>query len=83
MNEIAVIIRTADQTRKAEVNMSTDNTGADVINASVSNWSLPTDTDYTLVNASNGKAILPRESLTANGVKNGDILEIQPVLVAG
>lgn len=83
MSDVTIIIRTADQTRKAEVSMSNDNTGADVINASVQNWSLPADTDYTLVNASNGKALLPRESLSANGVKSGDILEIQPVLVAG
>jgi hypothetical protein len=83
MGDITVVIRTADQTRNAEVSMSAENTGADVINASVSNWSLPADTDYTLVNASSGKAIQPRESLDANGVKSGDILEIQPVLVAG
>jgi len=83
MAEVSVIIRTADQTRKAEVKMSTDNSGADVIDAAVSNWSLPTDTDYTLVNASSNKSLQPRETLSANGVKDGDILEIQPVLVAG
>ena len=83
MDEISVIVRTADQTRKAEVTMSTNNSGADVINAAVANWSLPTDTDYTLVNASSNKSLQPQDSLGANGVKDGDILEIQPVLVAG
>ena len=83
MAEVTVIVRTADQTRKAEVKMSTDNSGADVIDAAVSNWSLPRDTDYTLVNASSNKSIQPRESLGSNGVKDGDVLEIQPVLVAG
>jgi len=83
MADLTVIVRTADQTRKAEVKMSTDNTGADVIDAAVSNWALPRDTDYTLVNASSSKAIQPRESLGSNNVKDGDILEVQPVLVAG
>ena len=34
-----------------------------VIQAAVDNWSLPTDTDYSLVNTSTGKAILPAQAL--------------------
>lgn len=83
MSEIRVLIRTADQTRKAEVTMSRDNTGGDVIQAAVGNWSLPTDTDYTLVNTANQKTILPNQALTDATVKEGDVLEVQPVLVAG
>ena len=83
MSEINVIIRTADQTRKAEVSLDTSNNGADVIQAAVDNWSLPTDTDYSIVNTSSGKVIAPRSSLGENGIKDGDILEVQPVLVAG
>jgi hypothetical protein len=83
MSEINVIIRTADQTRKAEVSLEVSNTGADVIQASVDNWSLPTDTDYSLVSTSTGKTITPNSTLGSNKIENGDILEIQPVLVAG
>ncbi len=83
MPDINVIIRTADQTRKAEVTLDTSNTGADVIQASVDNWALPTDTDYGLVSSSSGKTILPNSSLLDSGVKDGEILEVQPVLVAG
>lgn len=83
MSDINVIIRTADQTRKAEVTMDSSNTGADVIQASVDNWSLPTDTDYGLVNASSGKTLTPSSTLGDCGIKDGDILEVQPVLVAG
>ena len=83
MPEVNIIIRTADQTRKAEVSMSREHTGGDVIQAAVDNWSLPTDTDYTLVNSSNSKSILPEQPLAEELVKNGDILEVQPVLVAG
>ena len=83
MSEVTIVIRTADQTRKAEVAMSRSNTGGDVIQAAVDNWSLPADTDYTLVNTSSGKAILPSQALSDEIVQNGQILEVQPVLVAG
>ena len=83
MSEVKVIIRTADQTRKAEVTMVRTNTGGDVIQAAVDNWSLPADTDYSLVNASSGKAIVPSQGLSEDIVKDGNILEVQPVLVAG
>lgn len=83
MSDVKIIIRTADQTRKAEVTMNRSNTGGDVIQAAVDNWSLPTDTDYSLVNTSSGKAIMPAQSLTDDIVKEGHVLEVQPVLVAG
>ncbi|KPN91117.1 hypothetical protein [Pseudomonas nunensis] len=83
MSDINVIIRTADQTRKAEVALKSSNTGADIIQASVDNWSLPIDTDYSLVNTTTGKTLTPNALLQDAGVKNGDILEVQPVLVAG
>ncbi|MDT4882250.1 hypothetical protein FQZ97_1181840 [compost metagenome] len=83
MSEINVIIRTADQTRKAEVTLDASNTGADVIQASVDNWSLPTDTDYSLVSTTSGKTITPNSTLGDSNIKDGDVLEVQPVLVAG
>jgi hypothetical protein len=83
MSDVNIILKTADQTRKAEVSLNSDSTGSDVIQASVDNWSLPTDTDYSLVNISSGKTIVPNATLNASGIKNGDVLEVQPVLVAG
>ncbi len=83
MSEVKIIVRTADQTRKAEVTMARNNNGGDVIQAAVDNWALPTDTDYSLVNTSTGKAVSPGQSLESDVVKDGDILEVQPVLVAG
>ncbi|MGH9176262.1 MAG: hypothetical protein ACRD1H_17980 [Vicinamibacterales bacterium] len=83
MSEVKVIIRTADQTRKAEVTMARTNTGGDVIQAAVDNWSLPADTDYSLVNTSSGKAIAPSQVLSEDIVREGNVLEVQPVLVAG
>jgi hypothetical protein len=83
MSEVKVIIRTADQTRKAEVSMARTSTGADVIQAAVDNWKLPADTDYSLVNTTSGKAVIPAQALSEDIVKDSDVLEVQPVLVAG
>ncbi len=83
MAEVNVIIRTADQTRKAEVALPGSHTGADVIQAAVDNWSLPKDTDYSLVNTRTTKPVQPAGTLDAQGVMSGDVLEVQPVLVAG
>ena len=83
MTDVKFIIRTADQTRKAEVEMDRSSIGSDIVQAAVDNWALPTDTDYSLVNISTGKSLVPSQLLDENFVKAGDILEVQPVLVAG
>jgi hypothetical protein len=83
MADVKFIIRTADQTRKAEVEMDRSSIGSDIVQAAVDNWALPTDTDYSLVNVSTGKSLVPSQLLDENFVKPGDILEVQPVLVAG
>jgi hypothetical protein len=60
-----------------------DQRGADLIQGAVTNWALPTDTDYSLVNVTRGKAIRPDTPLSTDLVSDRDELEIQPVLVAG
>ncbi len=81
-NEMSLVVRTADQTRRAELSLDPASTGADIIQAAVDNWALPGDTDYTLVNATTGRAVTPGEALST-AVRPGDVLEVQPVLVAG
>lgn len=83
MSEVKVIIRTADLTRKAEVSVARDSKASELIQAAVDNWALPADTDYALVNTSSGKSIAPGQSLAADVVDEGAVLEVQPVLVAG
>ncbi|MCY4178436.1 MAG: hypothetical protein OXD32_08110 [Endozoicomonadaceae bacterium] len=83
MSSINIILRTADKTRKAEIQINTDNTGADIIEGAVDNWALPTDTDYNLVNTTTEEIVNPNSALGDNGVRDGHVLEIQPVLVAG
>jgi len=82
-DDLKLMVRTADQTRKAELTLDRDSTGGAIVQAAVDNWALPADTDYTLVNTSTGRAVAPGESLAKSGVKPGDVLEVQPVLVAG
>lgn len=83
MAEVTVILRTADRTRKAEVTIPRDQTGADLIQGAVANWALGTDTEYSLVNVSKGKTMHPETTLSNELVSDKDELEIQPVLVAG
>jgi len=78
-----VIIRTADQLHKAEISLDPGYKTADVIQAAVDNWSLPTDTDYSLVNVTKNCTITPGVDLSSTGIEEGDMLEIQPILVAG
>ena len=81
--EYKLSIRTADQTRRAELALSPHQTGAEIIQSAVDHWALPTDADYTLVNVTQGRALKPNETLDLAGVNAGDVLEVQPVLVAG
>ena len=83
MADVKFIVRTAAQTRKAEVEMDRSSIGSDIIQAAVDNWALPADTDYALVNVTTGKSLVPMQLLDETLVKPGDILEVQPVLVAG
>lgn len=76
-------VRTADQTRRAELELAPEQTGAAIIQSAVDHWALPVDADYTLVNVTQGKALKPNETIAQAGVNPGDVLEVQPVLVAG
>lgn len=81
--EYQIAIRTADQTRRAELALSPQQTGAEIIQSAIEHWALPTDADYTLVNVTQGRSLKPGETLDQAGVNAGDMLEVQPVLVAG
>jgi hypothetical protein len=76
-------IRLADGTRKAEVDVPTDLTGSDLVQSAVTNWQLPSNNSYQLVNITRGCVITPNDTLGVGKVAPGDTLELQPVLVAG
>ena len=83
MDNIKIIIRTADKTRKAEIDVSPLQRVSEVIKAAQDNWSLPSDIEYTTINTSSGTVLNAGDTLEKAGVNNGDVLEIQPHLVAG
>lgn len=85
MSEINLIIRTADRARKAEIMISDAQTCGEVIQAAVDNWALPKETDYTVTNVSKTppQTLNPSSLLSSAGVAAGEVLEIQPVLLAG
>lgn len=83
MSELKLIVRTHDQTRKAEIDVDTANRAADVIQGAVENWKLSEQTPYKLVNTRTGRELAAQDQLTADLVSPGDVLEVQPVLVAG
>jgi hypothetical protein len=80
--DIKITLRTADHTRVANLEVTDDRMGSDVLQSAVDNWVLPSDTDYSLVNTTTGQVLNPSESL-AGKVNDGDVLEVQPVLIAG
>ncbi len=85
MAELDLLVRTADRARKAEVTVDSSQTGAENSQPTITNWALPRDVDYTIVNVSKNPPVTLdlSSSLAKAGVGPGDTLEIQPVLVAG
>jgi len=79
---LKLVIRTADQSRKAQVEVESAQSASQLIQAAVDNWKLPTDTDYTLVNVTRGVTV-PASQAVGSLADPGDVLEVQPVLVAG
>ena len=82
MNLFKLTVRTADQTRRAAVEVEGDQLGKELIQSAADNWALPADTDYALVNVTTGKVISPQSAL-AEVVSQGDLREVQAVRVAG
>jgi len=83
MSELTVIVRTADKSRKAEIVIPHECAVGEIIDGAIQNWSLPSDTDYTIINATSRKALNPSHTVLRAEIQEGDILEIQPVLTAG
>jgi hypothetical protein len=81
MSEVSIIVRTADQSRKAEIAVSSENTVGDIVHSAIDNWALLA-TRNTVVNVTRGKSLNPAERSRAPA-EPGDVLELQPVLVAG
>jgi hypothetical protein len=82
-NDLAVILRTADQTRKTEVSIPSGMTGNEVIEAAIENWALPKDVTYTLVNTTRNQVLNSSQPVCGQNVEPGDILSLDNTLTAG
>lgn len=80
--KITAILRTADRTRKVEVDLEPDQHVGSLVDAAIANWRLPADAQYSLANVSRNRALSPTERV-GDGIGSLDVIELQPVLVAG
>jgi hypothetical protein len=81
--DVKLQVRTADQTRRAELELDRDKSAGELMQSAIDHWTLTRDTEYTLVNITTGKLIPADAQLTQDWVADGDLVEVQPVLVAG
>lgn len=82
MSDTQLIIRTPDQTRKAEIGVDPEIRAADVIQAAIEKWNLSPQTPYKLVNTRTGREFIATDKMSPDVVSQGDVLEVQPTLVA-
>jgi hypothetical protein len=83
MEDVPFRIRTADQTREAEITASRSSTGRELLQLATAKWQMPSDIDYRLQNTSRHCYIEPDQTLSKDVLLPNDMLQIEPVLVAG
>lgn len=79
---VNVLVQMHDKTRKAEVTLSRSTTTKDLLEETKKNWSLPNQ-DYNVTNLTKGRKLLPNDQFTEENVSDKDVLQIEPILVAG
>lgn len=80
---IAITIRTADGTKKAEVKLAPSMTVASLITECQKRWALPTPPDWALMDRSRSQQLLAKQTLAEAGVADGATLEMQHLSDAG
>lgn len=82
-SEMTLNIRTANRDRKAEIAVEPTVTVSEILEAAMQNWALPADYDYVVRCDRLGTQLRPSATLIGSGIREGDILEIQPIADAG
>ena len=83
MDDVEFRIRTPDQTREAEITAKRSSTGQDLLALAAERWHMPAGTEYRLQNTSRKLYIDPSQPLSPDVVGPQDVLQVEPVLVAG
>jgi hypothetical protein len=83
MDDVQFRIRTPDQTREAEITADRASTGQDLISLAAERWQMPADVEYRLHNTTRRFYIQPDQKLSQDVIAPQDVLQLEPVLVAG
>jgi len=81
--QLSLLIRTADQTRKAEIQLPGNLRIEQLVRQAQKQWNLPEGVSYAVRLERTGKQLDPVSTLEAMGVSSGDVLELYPILEAG
>jgi hypothetical protein len=73
--QLSLVIRTADQTRKAEIQLPSNLRIEQLVQQAQKQWNLPEGVSYALRLERTGKQLDPASTLEAMGVSSGDVLE--------
>lgn len=79
---ISIITRTADQSRKANVDLPPETRIGQVLEAAQQEWNLP-ENDYAARLERTNQQLDPNSDLVTSGIQNNDVLELYPILEAG
>jgi hypothetical protein len=81
--QVSLIIRSADQTRKAAVQLPINFTVEELLQTTKKHWNLPWNTNYAVRLERTGQQLDPINTLEELNIEDNDILEIFPILEAG
>jgi len=83
MNEMTIRVRTAQKDRHVEIALDDACRVEEILSELRQEWDLPEEHDFVLRLLRTGRQLAPHETLREAGVKDGDELELFPILVAG
>jgi hypothetical protein len=79
----SVVVRMADGTKKAAVNLPGNLTIGQLLQTTQQRWNLPSNTEYDARLDRTGVQLDPSATLDSVGVEENDVLVILPRLVGG
>ena len=79
---INVTIRMADGSKKESIQVYTDETAQDIINAARDHWKLQPDISYQLYNTRTSVAFTADTLMSSDAVHAIDVLELNPQITA-
>jgi len=82
-DSISLVIRTADESRKAVVTLPALLTIEQLLQTTQQKWNLPSATNYAMRLERTGQQLDPATTLQSVGVQENDVLELLPLLEAG